>query len=483
MYRVASASEYLVITGVGIQDIKISKKAWVLPGQSCAVFDVSPVNYTFEVQAMSAEKLPFVLPAVFTIGPRIDDDASLLKYAKLISPHDKLSNHVKELVQGIIEGETRVLAASMTMEEVFRGTKEFKQEVFEKVQLELNQFGLLIYNANVKQLVDVPGHEYFSYLGQKTQMEAANQAKVDVAEARMKGEIGSKLREGQTLQNAAKIDAETKIISTQRQGEGKKEEIRVKTEVKIFENHREAEVAEANAELTKKKAGWAKAAQVAEVEASKAVALRDAELQREVEQMNALTQTEKLKAEFLSKASVEYETKVQEANWELYKKQKAAEAVLYEKEKEAEAQKAIADAAFYARQQAADGELYAKRKEADGIAIIAQAQGIYVRTLLDALGGNYHALRDYLMINGGMFQEIAKINAEAVKGLQPKISVWTSGGDAAGGGGGGGAMKEVAGVYRMLPPLFQTVHEQTGMLPPPWMGSLTDSGGDHSNVN
>ncbi|KAI7988433.1 Flotillin-like protein 1 [Camellia lanceoleosa] len=372
MYKVASASEYLVITGVGIPDIKIAKKAWVLPGQCCAIFDVSPVNYTFEVQAMSAEKLPFVLPTVFTVGPRIDDNASLLKYAKLISPHDKLSNHVKDLVQGIIE-------ASMTMEEIFRGTKEFKQEVFEKVQLELNQFGLLIYNANVKQLVDVPGHEYFSYLGQKTQMEAANQAKVDVAEAKMKGEIGSKLREGQTLQNAAKIDADTKIISTQRQGEGKKEEIRVKTDVKVFENQREAEVAEANAELAKKKAGWAREAQVAEVEATKAVALRDAELQREVEMMNALTQTEKLKAEFLSKASVEYETK-----------------------------------------------------------------------------------------------EIAKINGEAVRGLQPKISIWTNGD-----GGEGGAMKEVASVYKMLPPLFKTVHEQTGMLPPAWMGALPDS----NNVN
>ncbi|CAL5441417.1 unnamed protein product [Camellia sinensis] len=474
MYKVASASEYLVITGVGIPDIKIAKKAWVLPGQCCAIFDVSPVNYTFEVQAMSAEKLPFVLPAVFTVGPRIDDNASLLKYAKLISPHDKLSNHVKDLVQGIIEGETRVLAASMTMEEIFRGTKEFKQEVFEKVQLELNQFGLLIYNANVKQLVDVPGHEYFSYLGQKTQMEAANQAKVDVAEAKMKGEIGSKLREGQTLQNAAKIDADTKIISTQRQGEGKKEEIRVKTDVKVFENQREAEVAEANAELAKKKAGWAREAQVAEVEATKAVALRDAELQREVEMMNALTRTEKLKAEFLSKASVEYETKVQEANWELYNKQKAAEAILYEKQKEAQAQKATAEAAFYARQQLADGELYAKQKEAAGLVALAQAQGIYIRTLLDALGGNYNALRDYLMINGGMFQEIAKINGEAVRGLQPKISIWTNGD-----GGEGGAMKEVAGVYKMLPPLFKTVHEQTGMLPPAWMGVLPNS----NNVN
>lgn len=43
----------------------------------------------------------------------------------------------------------------MTMEEIFKGNKEFKKEVFDKVQLELDQFGLHIYNANVKQLVDV----------------------------------------------------------------------------------------------------------------------------------------------------------------------------------------------------------------------------------------------------------------------------------------------------------------------------------------
>ncbi|XP_076952998.1 flotillin-like protein 4 [Bidens hawaiensis] len=453
MYRVASASEYLVITGFGIEDIKIEKKAWVLPGQSYSVFDISPVNYTFEVMAMSAEKLPFILPAVFTIGPRSDDNDSLHKYAKLISPHDKESNHMNELVKGIIEGETRVLAASMTMEEIFQGTKAFKQEVFGKVQLELNQFGLWIYNANVKQLVDVPGHEYFSYLGQKTQMEAANQAKIDVSEAKMKGEIGAKLRNGQTLQNAAKIDAETKIVSVgitidteARRGE----EGRDKGDdgVKVFENEREAELAEADAELAVKKAKWARDSQVAEVEATKAVALREAELQKEVEIMNAFTQTDKLKSEFLSKASVEYETKVQEANWLLYKQQKAAEAILYEKEKEAEAQKVMADATFYSRQQVTDGELYAKQKEAEGLVALAHAQGTYLRTLLGALGGNYGALRDYLMINGGMYQEIAKINGVAVKGLQPKISIWTGAG---GGENQSGAMEEVAGVYKMLP--------------------------------
>lgn len=126
----AKASEYLAITGLGIEDITIAKKAWILPGQKCTRFDVSPVNYTFEVQAMSAEKLPFLLPAVFTIGPRVDDSESLLKYAKLLAAHDKRSNHVNELVLGVIEGETRVLATSMTMEEVFEGTKEFLNEKF-----------------------------------------------------------------------------------------------------------------------------------------------------------------------------------------------------------------------------------------------------------------------------------------------------------------------------------------------------------------
>ena len=68
-WKTTGPSEYLAITGWGIPDIKLAKKEWIFPGQKCTKFDVSPVNYTFEVQAMSAEKLPFILPAVFTIGP------------------------------------------------------------------------------------------------------------------------------------------------------------------------------------------------------------------------------------------------------------------------------------------------------------------------------------------------------------------------------------------------------------------------------
>ncbi|VAI19814.1 unnamed protein product [Triticum turgidum subsp. durum] len=412
---------------------------------------------------MSAEKLPFILPAVFTIGPKIsatsnevadkrDLDEQLLLYAKLIALLHHNTSHVHDLVKGVIEGETRVLAAELTMEEIFKGTKTFKEKVFDMVQLELKQFGLFIYNANVKQLVDVPGHEYFSYLGQRTQQDAANQAKVDVAEARMKGEVGAKEREGLTRQNAAKVDAETKVLSVRQMGQGQKEE------------------------LAMKKAGWDKQAKVAEVEVAKAVAIREAELQMEVEIKNAMRQTEKLKAEQLSKATVQYDTQVQDSNALLYSRQKAAEAALFEQMRTAEARKAQADAKFFEQKMAEDAKLYAKQKEAESVALVGKAKTEYVASMLQALGGNYHALRDYLMIDSGMYTEMARINAGAVNGMQPKISIWSNGGDAGGEAAAGSALQQVAGVYKMLPPLLSTVHEQTGMSPPAWMCTLPKDG-------
>lgn len=55
---------------------------------------------------MKSEKL---FPAVFTIGPRVINHASLILYAKLVSFHDSHSDHVNDLVMGVIEEETRVL--------------------------------------------------------------------------------------------------------------------------------------------------------------------------------------------------------------------------------------------------------------------------------------------------------------------------------------------------------------------------------------
>jgi flotillin len=293
-----------------------------------------------------------------------------------------------------------------------------------------------IYNSNVKQLVDVPGHEYFSYLGQKTQQGAASQARVDVAEARMKRAVGEKEREGLTKQNAAKgAGVRERQGGRHCGGQGRP-------------RHEEGRVEQAG------QGGRGGGRQGHRPSRGRAA---DGGRGQE----RALPDREAQGREQLSKATVQYDMQVQDSNALFYSRQKAAEATLYEETKAAEARKAQADARFFEQRMAEDARLYAKQREAEAVALLGKAKAEYAASMLAALGGNYNALRDYLMIDGGVYAEMARINAGAVSGMQPKISIWSNGSnDGAGGGETGGAMQQVAGVYKMLPPLLSTVHEQ-----------------------
>lgn len=138
------------------------------------------------LQAMTKEKLQFLLPVVFTVGPDVNqrgaskpihssepqhdssakgkgpstdedhfvhDDSHLLtpeqaqdredrgdalmKYAMLLADAESTrkngnagGQHVENIVKGIIEGETRVAVSSMTMEEIFTGREGFKKRIF-----------------------------------------------------------------------------------------------------------------------------------------------------------------------------------------------------------------------------------------------------------------------------------------------------------------------------------------------------------------
>lgn len=125
----------------------------VWPFQKAARISMAPFDLKMNLQAMTTEKLQFTLPAVFTIGPDNEINA-LKKYALLLTDDHHTgtlksitrsltdNDHVKEIVRGIIEGETRVIVSSMTMEEIFTGRQIFKKHVVENVQKELDQFGL-----------------------------------------------------------------------------------------------------------------------------------------------------------------------------------------------------------------------------------------------------------------------------------------------------------------------------------------------------
>jgi flotillin len=459
-----------------------------------------------DLQAMTKEKLQFSLPVVFTVGPdvnqrgantrepvaddehdfrREDRGDSLMKYAMLLASSEagngtpiQESQHVANIVKGIIEGETRVLVSSMTMEEIFTEREVFKKRIFRNIQSELDQFGLKIYNANVKELKDAPDSVYFASLSRKAHEGATNQARIDVAEAQLRGNVGEAKRKGEQEREIAKINAETAVQKTER----------------------DIERAQAEAHLDTKRTGLTRDVDIARVTAQRTLESKDEDLKKEVEIKRAAAEMERLRATDVVKATISRESKQQAADAAAYEveaearanqeaSQRKADATAYQTKiaADAEAQADFAkvtkntDAAAYktrndaeaynyAAQQRAEAELVQKLREAEGISAMADAYG----KLSQAFGGPAGLLQ-YMMIEKGTYVELAKANATAIRGLEPKISVWNTGSNGQG-GQGSDATETMRNVYQMLPPLMSTINEQTGITLPEWQFGRLNAG-------
>lgn len=433
-YHVSGPDEYLVRTGLGIDDMIVSKKGFQWPFQTYQFIRMHPTNYSFDLQAMSSEKMEFVLPGSFTIGP-YNDIECLKKYSRLLQSKEALD----VLVKGIVEGETRIQSASMTLEQIFNDRKAFKEILIKNVQEELDQFGLKIYNANIRELQDSPGSEYFSFLRQQKRSQAENRAKVDVAEAQKLGDIGQKEREAMTRQQIAQYEANTVLQ----------------------ENSRRQEIEKSHAELNVIKAIAQQKTQIAYIEAENSAKVREAELQREVEQKRIAMETEKLRAIDLAKSQVGAEAHIKDAEGAATSLKIKAEAELYAKQKEA-------DAILYTKQKEAEALLFFKQNEAKGITAVYEAQSDGLQKLIDSFGGNQAGLIQYLMLDRGLYERLAQTNADAIKGLNPKITIWNTNQD----GENNSYTKPIADIIKMVPPLVSTINDQTGITPPSWLVNL-----------
>jgi len=459
-YKISSSDQYLVRTGLGIKDMKISKTGMRWPFQEFRYIDMRPNNYTFNLQAMSSQKMEFVLPGVFTIGPK-DDFESLIKYSRYLLDDDQSENkikgksHIDSLVEGIIEGETRVLAAQMTIDEIFSDRATFKSKIIKNVQEELDQFGLLIFNANIKELQDTPGSEYFTFLRQKTKSEAEGNARIDTSEAKKNADIGVKQRELETRKQVAEYEA----LAIEKENENKKK------------------IVESNALLSIVQADTSRKVQIANIEADKNAKIREVELQMEVEQRNILQETEHKRSVELSKAIVNAEKEIKTAEGEKRSKEINADALLYQKTKEADGDlyqttKAAEGKLLQMTKEAegrliqmikdAEGSLCLTTKEADGIKLTYEAQSEGVTKLLNSFDNDQQKFMQYLMVDKDLYTKLAKSNADAIQGLNPKITVWNTGNDSS---KNNMYTDTIRNVVQMIPPLFNTIHDQTGMSP------------------
>ncbi|KAH6951056.1 hypothetical protein BKA56DRAFT_626062 [Ilyonectria sp. MPI-CAGE-AT-0026] len=451
-YTISAPDEYLAITGMGVNTRGANTRSDATDDEGWEVIH------------------------------REDRGDALIKYAMLLagSGTDQVSEgseHVASIVKGIIEGETRVLVSSMTMEEIFTEREVFKKRIFRNIQSELDQFGLIIYNANVKELKDAPNSVYFASLSRKAHEGATNQARIDVAEAQLRGNVGEAKRKGEQEREIAKINAETAVQKTER----------------------DIERAHAEAHLDTQRTGLTRDVDIAKVTAKRVLESTDEDLKKDVEIKRAAAEIERLRATDVVKATIQRESKQQAADASAYEveaearadqeaRQRRADADAYQTKVGATAQADAGyarvtkntDAAAYktrndaeawnfATQQRAEAELVQKLREAEGISAMADAYG-----KLSQASGGPAGLLQYMMIEKGTYVELAKANAQAIRGLEPKISVWnTSNGQ---GGQGRDATETMRNVYQMLPPLMTTINEQTGITLPEWQFGRMNAG-------
>ena len=88
--------------------------------------------------------------------------------------------------------------------------------------------------------------------------------------------------------------------------------------------------------------------------------------------------------------------------------------------------------------------------------------------MANVLGGP-QGLLQYMMLQDNTYEKLAKANAQAINGLQPKITVWNTGDGAGSADNGTGAIKNI---MTSLPPLLSTINEQTGISPPTWLAQM-----------
>jgi flotillin len=82
----------------------------------------------------------------------------------------------------------------------------------------------------------------------------------------------------------------------------------------------------------------------------------------------------------------------------------------------------MAEADLITAEKAAHATFITRKREAEGILEMAKAY----QALSSVMGGP-EGLMQFLMIERGVYTELANANTNSIKGLQPEVSVWITG--------------------------------------------------------
>lgn len=430
-FRSVPATKFMAKTGLFIKGVHVSRKTFQLPFQQIKVISLSPTNYHFLGSNMSKELVPFKLPLTFTVSPRHPekDMDGFVRYASRLG--DMNNEEVQHIIGGIVNGETRAFVATMTIPEIFSDRDAFRKHVIYRVQEDLDQFGLEIQNANIEEMHDTEGNSYFANLKKKALEGANTSSRVDVAEARKHGDIGEKTREVDTRKEKSVLEADAKQTETQQNQ-------------KMSDYSRELGI---TTTTNKQKED------IAKIEAHQLTESKKIQVEADLNKQKQSQELERLRSEQLIKATAE------------------AEAIIKKAEADATTTKIKAEADATATKIKAEAQFYSKSKEADAVKLLLDAQSEGLRGIYDVSKTNPEMASFYLALDKGVFNRdglfsvLAEKQAEAIRGLNPKINIWNTGAQ----GTGNNYTDVISNLGKTVPPILDALQQQTGLRLPSFL--------------
>lgn len=324
---------------------------------------------------------------------------------------------IELMASEIIIGQLRLTVASLMIEEINQDRERFLLEIRNHIESELKKIGLMLLNVNITDITDESG--YIESIGRKSVATALNQAKIDVANQEKTGEIGRAEAEQERRTQVATYNAQAV--------EG--------------ENEAKAKIASVNAALLEQEAEAAQRGQIAQQNAY-----------AQINKAKSLAELQRLEAEEI--VPKEIQRRITEI---------AAAADAAKQRLEAEGKAAAI--------------LQIKEAEAEGIRKVLTAQAEGYKLLVQACGNNSQDAATMLMIE--KLQEIAKIQAEAIKNLKiDKITVWDSGSSEK----GSSTANFVSNMVKTLPPLHE-IAAMSGINLPTYLGDLNNPNKSSDQLN
>lgn len=128
---------------------------------------------------------------------------------------------IRDVALRTLEGSTRALIGSMTLESLNKSRKEFATKVFDDVEPYFANMGLKLLSYNLKEITDPSG--YLEALGKPRIVQARRDAEVAEAEAARDAIIKS--AEAKKEGDVAKIAAETKVAEANQESELRRAEL------------------------------------------------------------------------------------------------------------------------------------------------------------------------------------------------------------------------------------------------------------------